>query len=316
MMRWAILLPFALYAQAPPPPATEAQAAELRALIGNSPKLSVNLAPLEIQRPNADWTAGYISSVTTAPDGTIYLVQRELKFDPVVVLDQKGRILRSWGTGLSYKIPHSIRIDPQGNVWTVDAGNSMIYKFTREGKKLLEIDVGGLPDRRSEFRGTADITFAPGGRLFVADGYGNARVLEYNAAGKKVREWGSHGTKPGQFNLVHGIACDRDGILYVADRENGRIQRFDLEGRHLGEWGHLGKTFSLTLSPQGDLWIGTQPRNVPNGAEGWIVKVDRKSGKVLGHVPSPGTHSVDVNSKGEVFTGSRSVINAVVWFRK
>lgn len=113
-----------------------------------------------------------------------------------------------------------------------------------------------------------------------------------------------------------GIVCDRDGTLHVADRENGRIQRFDLEGRYLGEWGHLGKTFLLTLSPEGDLFIGTQPRNVPNGVDCWIVKVDRKTGKILAHVRSPGGHSVDVNSKGEVFTGSRNLPNAVVWFRK
>lgn len=101
MKIWALLIPAALCAQAPPPPATEAQAAELRTLIGSSPRLPVKLSPLEIQRPSADWSAGYISSVATAPEGTIYLVQRELKFDPVVVLDQKGRILRCWGNDLS-----------------------------------------------------------------------------------------------------------------------------------------------------------------------------------------------------------------------
>jgi len=215
-----------------------------------------------------------VSSVAVDPSRAIYLLQRGAKADPVIVADREGRILRSWGKGL-YKIPHSIRVDPEGNIWTVDAASSMVYKFTRDGKKLLAIDVGGLPSApRSEFCGTTDIAFTPGGRILISDGYANARILEYNTAGKRVREWGTPGTGPGQFHLPHGIAIDRDGIVYVADRENGRIQRFSLEGRYIGEWGDLGKTFSLKITPGGDLWIGTQPRNVPNGSEGWIVKVD------------------------------------------
>ena len=110
-----------------------------------------------------------------------------------------------------------------------------------------------------------------------------------------------------------GLTIDREGIIYVADRENGRIQRFDLEGRYLGEWNDLGKTFSITVTPGGDLWIGTQPHNVANGVEPWLVKVDRKTGKIIGCVESKGHHSVDVNSDGEPLTGARP--DKVVWFR-
>lgn len=301
-------------AQGPPPPATHAQAAELRRLIQSSPRLPLQLAPLAIQRPDPDWATDYVSSVAASRDGkTIYILHRNLKLDPVVALDHNGRILRSWGRGL-YTIPHSVRLDPDGNIWTVDAGSSVVLKFTPEGKQLLRIDVGGLPESGSAFRGTADIAFVPGGRMFIADGYGNARILEYSAQGKRVREWGAHGTEPGQFHLPHGIAT-RDGILYVADRENGRIQRFDLNGRYKGEWGHLGKTFSLTIDNNGELWIGTQPRNVPNGAEGWLVKIERGAGKILGYVDSPGFHSVHVTGAGEPLTGARSHPNTVLCFR-
>jgi DNA-binding beta-propeller fold protein YncE len=297
----------------PPPPATGEQAKQLRDLIGGSPALPLELKPLAIQPPSPDWSTDYVSSVAIARDGTIYVLHRGLKHDPVLAVDRSGRILRSWGRGL-YKIPHSIRVDPDGNVWTVDSGSSVVLKFTPEGKQLLRIDVGELPDRQSEFRGTADITFARG-RLYIADGYGNARVLVYDSQGKRLKQWGTPGTGPGQFHLPHGITVDRDGVLYVSDRENGRIQRFDLDGRYLGEWDNLGKTFALTIAAGGALWIGTQPRNVPNGAEGWIVKVDRKSGKILGQVSSPGFHSMAVNAGGEVFTGARSHPNHVLWFR-
>ncbi len=86
-------------------------------------------------------------------------------------------------------------------------------------------------------------------------------------------------TGPGQFNLPHGIAIDENGVVYVADRENGRIERFDLQGKYLGEWPNLGKTFSLTIGG-GALWIGTQPRNQPNGSPGLALEnrpKDRRS---------------------------------------
>ncbi|MGH9721723.1 MAG: hypothetical protein ACRD8O_16065, partial [Bryobacteraceae bacterium] len=127
---------------------------------------------------------------------------------------------------------------------------------------------------------------------------------------------GSAGTGPGQFHLPHGIAA-HGGVLYVADRQNGRIQRFNLEGRFLGEWKHLGKTFSCSVAPDGNLWVGTHPRNVANEAPGWLVNVDRRSGKVLGWVESPGLHSVSVASSGDVLSDpGRGNPNRVLWFRR
>ena len=98
------------------------------------------------------------------------------------MLDPHGKLIRSWGSGL-FKIPHGIRIDPSGNVWTVDAQTSEVYKFTPEGKKLLEIDVGSIPDKSREFCGATDIAFAQSGHVFIADGYCNARVIEFDANG-------------------------------------------------------------------------------------------------------------------------------------
>lgn len=285
--------------------------AQLRALVAKSPRLSLQQAELRIQKPNDAWALEMVSSVATDAKGVIYLLQRGNHADPVIAVDSHGRVLRSWGKGL-YQIPHSIRIDPDGNVWTTDAKSSMVYKFTPEGKKLLEIAVGGQPpDAKSEFCGTTDIAFAPGGRIFISDGYANARILEYTADGKRVRQWGKPGTGPGQFHLPHGIAID-NGIIYVADRENGRIQRFDLQGKYLGEWSNLGKTFSLRMR-DGALWIGTQPRNLPNGAPGWLMKIDRQTGAVLGYVESTGHHSVEATGSGEVLTGTRP--DKVLWFR-
>ena len=255
---------------------------------------------------------GFPSSVAAAPNGEIYLLQRGLSADPIVVINREGKVLRQWGKGL-FEIPHSIRLSPDGHVWTVDAASSRILKFTPQGKLLLTINVGEQPKTKSTFNGTADIAFAPNGHLFLADGYGNARVLEYSADGRRLNQWGSPGTAPGQFNLPHGIAIDSDGIVYVADRENGRIQRFTQAGKFLNEFNGHGKTFSLTVA-DGALWIGSQPLDQPNGTPGWLKKLDLKTGATLGVIDSPGHHSVDVTADGEIFTAVRP--DRLLWFKR
>jgi hypothetical protein len=318
MTKFAIgLISLALMAQNPvaqnPDNAAKAQAtARLRVLLDAAPRAILHSAELPVHAPSEGWELGMISWVDVDRQGNIYLLQRGEKADPVVVIDREGRVLRSWGKGL-YKIPHSIRIDPAGNVWTTDAESSTILKFTPEGQKLLEIEVGEQPPvGRSHFVGTTDIAFGPHGRLYIADGYGNARVLEYTPDGKRVRQWGTAGSAPGQFRLPHGIAIDRDNIVYVADRENGRVQKFDLDGKFLGEW-PLGRTYSVRASG-GTIWASMQPIDTPVPSPGWIVKLDRKTGKVLGSVESNGIHSLTVTNHEEILTGVTSQ-NKLLWFR-
>jgi len=290
-----------------------AESAQFRALMKSSPPLELKLKELPISPPRSGWKIEMASSVAVDRNGLIYVLQRGPDADPVIVVDREGRVVRSWGRGL-YKIPHSIRIDGDGNVWTVDAGSSMVYKFSADGKQRLEINVGGLPTApRSAFCGTTDIAFARD-RVLISDGYANARILEYTNEGKQLREWGSPGDGPSQFRIPHAIAIDREGIIYVADRENGRIQRFNSQGHYLDEWRHLGKTFSLKVTSADELLLGTQPRDVENGAEPWIVKVDRKTGKIRGVIQSLGHHSIDLNADGELLTGARP--DKVLWFRK
>ena len=293
-------------------PAKAQATARLRALLDAAPRGILQRTELPVIAPSPGWELGMISWVDVDRKGNIYLLQRGEKADPVVVIDRQGRVLRSWGKGL-YKIPHSIRIDPVGNVWTTDAESSTILKFTAEGKKLLQIEVGEQPPvRRSHFVGTTDIAFGPHGRLFITDGYGNARVLEYTPDGRRVRQWGSAGSGPGQFRLPHGITIDRDNIIYIADRENGRVQKFDLDGKFIGEWA-LGRTYSVRASG-GSIWASMQAIDLPVPSPGWIVKLDRKTGKVLGSVESDGLHGLTVMGSDEILTGITSQ-NKLLWFR-
>jgi len=310
-----LILPtsFALFPQDNSGGELAAESAQFRSLMRSSPPLQLKLTELPISPPRSGWKIEMASSSAVDRNGLIYVLQRGSDADPVIVVNRQGRVVRSWGRGL-YKIPHSIRIDGDGNVWTVDAGSSMVHKFSADGNHQLEINVGGLPTTpKSAFCGTTDIAFARD-RILIADGYANARILEYSKEGKRLREWGSAGDGPGQFRIPHAIAIDGEGIIFVADRENGRIQRFSPKGRYLDEWRHLGKTFSLKVTPAGDLWLGTQPRDVENGAEPWIVKVDRTTGKIQGVVESLGHHSIDLNTDGEPLTGARP--DKVLWFRR
>ncbi|MEX2264806.1 MAG: peptidyl-alpha-hydroxyglycine alpha-amidating lyase family protein [Bryobacteraceae bacterium] len=304
----ALLISLPLWGQDVSKPANE-----FRALVRSSPHLGLEFSELTLQPAGPGWIIDFVSSAAIGRNDVFYLLQRGPKADPVLVVDGKGKILRSWGKGM-YTIPHSIRIDPAGNIWTVDSGSSMVYKFTPEGKRLMEINVGEMPKRSSGgFAGATDIAFGPGGRILISDGYGNARVLEYSAEGKRLREWGTPGTGPGEFRQPHGIAIDKEGVVYVADRNNFRVQRFTMDGKYIGEWNHVGKATSITVTSKGELWVGTQPQDVANGMEQWLVRVDRKTGKVTGSLESTGAHSVDLTSKGEVLTGARP--NQVVWFR-
>jgi DNA-binding beta-propeller fold protein YncE len=304
----------------------DSRAAQLRRLLRESPRLPVEEIPLLVRLPG-DGLLGTVSSVGVGRNGVIYVLQRGDKADPVIAVNRDGDVLRSWGKGM-FTVPHSVRIDPDGNIWTVDAGSSVLLKFSADGTKLQQIDVGEVASGKDcafpTLCGTTDITFAPGGRLFISDGYGNARILEYNSAGRRVNVWGSKGTEPGQFRIPHGIVNDGK-VLYVADRENARIQRFDFDGHYIGEWTHLGRPFALDLNG-GALWVALMTLEVagPGQSQGsrpspWIVKVDVATGKILAQVQAPGPHSIAISDGGDLFVnGCCGGLNptGVYWLRR
>ncbi len=273
----------------------------LRSLTKPVPQLLVDRVELKTSPPLA---FEGISAVAADRQGNIYVIHRPVNGDPVVVLDPRGNVLRSWGNGM-FKIPHGIRVDPDGNVWTVDANTSMVYKFTAQGQKLLEISVGDVPDPAQEFCGATDVAFAPNGRVFVSDGYCNARIIEYDASGRKVRQWGRAGTGPGEFNVVHAIAIGPQGFLYAADRENGRLQWFDLDGKFLGQWKYGGQLYNVAFNGRGEVYISTHPKGVPLDDEFDVVQVDPTSGRMLGRV-SVRAHELALGPDGTLFPATRS----------
>ena len=256
-----------------------------------APLLAGVAAEISFIAPHEGWAMGRISWVATDSSGLIYVLQRGDQSDPIVVVNHEGRVVRSWGKGL-FKLPHSLRIDPRGNVWTTDANTSLVRKFSPDGGLLLTIEVGEVPAACEwPTRGATDIAFAPNGHLYVADGYTNARIVEYSPEGQKLREWGARGSGPGEFILPHSIAVDENGFVYVADRENGRVQRFSPDGSWRGEWLVGGKPYTIVLAP-GGMFLDIAALDSTNRPRPTLVRVRGKDLVVTGRMMAPGGHGI------------------------
>jgi len=282
----------------------------LRTLAKTVPDLPFTPVEVPIRMPDA--TEIRVSNPAFDSHGNFYVMRSgpSSEANAIIMLDANGNFIRSFAKGI-FIYPHSVRVDPAGNVWGVDAHLSVIYKFSPEGKRLAEISVGERPDPSVFNIGTTDITFGRNGHLYVTDGYGNGRILEYSAEGARVRAWGERGSKPGQFVDPHSIATGLDGTIYVADRENGRLQWFGPDGRYLGEKFFGGWVISVRVAPNtGDVYVATLARG-PDPVKdyeryvnsAYIFKFDPTSGKVLGKINYI-AHQFDISQDGSLVVGS------------
>jgi len=159
----------------------------------------------------------------------------------LLVLNANGEVIENWSQwNHEISIAHHIVIDPydpEHAVWVVDRFNHRILKFSNDGKQLLlKVGEKGVPGNdENHFHDPASLAFLPDGSFYVADGYTNSRVVKFDKNGRYLTSWGSRGTAPGQFNLVHSVAVDANRV-YVADRSNDRIQVFDHDGKFLDLW--------------------------------------------------------------------------------
>ena len=173
---------------------------------------------------------------------------------PMVVFDREGNFLRSWGEGVFHR-PHGVHVAPDDTLWLTDDGDHTVRHCTLDGKVLLTIGIPGTPApymSGEPFHRCTHTALSPQGDLYVSDGYGNARVHKYAPDGRLLLSWGEPGTDPGQFNIPHNICCDGDGWVYVADRENHRIQVFDGNGRFETQWHDMHRPSGLHLERGGE----------------------------------------------------------------
>jgi len=262
----------------------------------------------------------------------------------VIEFDQTGNVVQAWGgpgkagSAQSYDWPdneHGTFVDSKDNVWVTGNGDkdAQILKFTKSGKFLLQIGhhgkSGGSNDTENLGRPAGVAVYA--NEVFVADGYGNRRVIVFDAdTGAYKRHWGAYGKKPDdsvprtrvyegtgspQFNLVHGIRISNDGLVYVGDRVNNRIQVFRLDGTFVKEnyierktSGAEGTAFDIAFSPDKQ----QQFFYVPDGSNKKVDIVNRETLEILGFFGGHGGHGVGdffhihsavTDSKGNVYIG-------------
>jgi sugar lactone lactonase YvrE len=238
--------------------------------------------------------------------------------------DQNGAFVRSFGDKM-FTRSHGLRIDGDGNLWATDVGAHVVVKLNPKGEILLTLGTKGEAGEWNEAAGSKkfnqpnDVAIASNGDVFVVQGHtpgpnGDARVLKFDKSGRFVKSWGGKGSGPGQFQVAHGIDIDAKGLLWVADRENQRVQVFDAEGTFVREIKYAGLPCSLD--------IGRQYIYMVNGFAGQVLRMDL-NGKVLAALGKPGkgpgefgeAHMIAVSPKDELYVAD-SVNAALVKFVK
>jgi DNA-binding beta-propeller fold protein YncE len=253
----------------------------------------------------ADWPRlpetiklGQVTGVAVDAADRVYIFHRGK--NPIIVLDADGKYLRSWGDGL-VKTAHGLRIDREGQVWITDLGHHQAIRFDPQGKVLLMLGKKDAPGESSDqFNRPADVAFGPAGEIFVADGYGNSRVVKFSKEGKYLKEWGKKGKGEGEFHLPHAICIDK-GRVYVGDRENNRVQVFDLEGKFLSQWKETGAPYGLHLTAGGQMLLADGRANLVRllDLEGKPLKRWGEKGAGPGQFTLP--HGICADSRGAVY---------------
>src|SRR5262245_50787374 len=242
----------------------------------------------------AEVEVGPMSAVAVDPQDRIFVLHRGEP--PLVAFDGQGNFTRAWGQGL-FKVPHGLRVDREGNIWTTDNGNHVLRKFNHEGRLLATLGVEGQASGGKEgFRAPDDLVFDSRGNIYVADS-GNGRIAKLAADGRFMLEWGKKGKETGQFATAHGLAIDSQDRIYVADRGNQRVQVFDSNGKHLANWGGFGNPFGLLVV--GDELLASE------GDIHKIFHLNLKSGQFTASWGDPQSlllpHLMAVNSKGLLY---------------
>lgn len=269
---------------------------------------------------------GEVAGVAADHDGHVLVFHRPGRgFDPrastslpdptVMVFDAaSGKLVNSWGAN-RFRVPHGISVDEQNNVYLTDVGLQQVFKFSHEGRLLIEIGEPGVGAwNATHFNQPTDIEIRRDGTFFVSDGYINSRVALFDPQGKWIREWGRKGARPGEFSNPHGLAqVAGSSEVLVADRENSRLQLFDQNGKFKREWRGAtdaettGRIFSVATDAAGFLYLGIRRADYDTKHTG-VVKLDRNLKLVtsvgFGQPGNPvfnAVHDIAVGTDGAIY---------------
>ena len=240
----------------------------------DAPDLGYRPVPHGLQIPD-DLEMGAPSSVGWTSMNRILVFNRGP--NPLMEFEPDGTFVRSWGQG-QYDRPHGMRIDSEGHIWTTDVNADTVRKMNPEGEVLMTI----TPDDTPLMNEPTDLAIGLEGEIFVLVGHGQGEphVLKFDREGELLRSWGEQGTGPSQFDTPHSVVIDTEGMVYVADRQNRRIQIFDRDGNYVKEWAYKGLPCGLYIHSDGTMYM-------VSGFAGEILELD-ENGRAVGANGQPG----------------------------
>lgn len=259
-----------------------------------APEISFRVVKDFFQIPNDMFMAEAVG-VALDSKGHIFILNRGNH--PVLEFNPDGSFITTFGEGSPlFTTPHSIRFDQQDNLWYVNSAANLVVKF--DPNRRVEQALGrreepwvylthgierAIPPPANFYQPT-DTVVGPDGSTYVTDGYGNSRVAKFTREGTLIKYWGDRGTKPGQFNTPHSIVMDANSTLYVADRQNDRIQVFDTDGNLKAVWNLDGPAWSLCITPgpRQVLFVGSVGRVYKLDLEGHVLGKFGKLGRLPG----------------------------------
>ncbi len=271
------------------------------------------------------WEYNDATAVAVDSKDDVYVFNRSAH--PVIVYDSDGGLLRTWGEDI-FSLAHGIAVGPDDSIYCVDVGDHTVRKLTPEGKVLMTLGRSGEAATAMSgepFHRPTHVAVDPrNGELLVSDGYGNARVHRYTPDGGFIESWGKSGTFPGHFNIVHNISIDGDGWVYVADRDNRRIQVFDTAGGYQAQWVNLSRAACVYADSRGSrtlVYVGEYYAGLTSNADGLDlgprVTIFDQGGEVVGRLgresygDQPGRfyapHGIAVDSRGDIYVAEVSL---------
>lgn len=248
---------------------------------------------------------------------------------PIIVLDNDGNLLNSWGEDF-FNHPHGACIGPDDAIYCTDDRYHIVAKFTPEGELLNILGTKGKASDTGYFRTwdfweslariqkvgppfnrPAGVAVSRSGEIYVADGYGNARIHQFSPQGELLLSWGEPGGAPGQFRIPHNICLDKQERIWIADRENNRIQVFSPRGEFIMEWMDVIRPTDIFIDGEDTVYVSELCLRVS------IFTID---GKLLARWGNQGNdketalfhtpHAIAVDSRGDLYVGEASMAAA------